>query len=60
MFGRLSIIFGARKEDVQGVMIEVAHHVHREEYVQQVDVEEVVVQSSNVERRRHYDAYPKV
>ena len=47
MFGGCSVVFGAGRKDPEGPLIEVAHYVHGEEYVQQADAEEEVVQSSD-------------
>ena len=47
MFGRCSVVFSAGRKDPEGSLIGVAHHVYGEEYVQQADAEEEVVQSSD-------------
>ena len=48
MFGRCGVVFGAGRKDHEGPLVEVAYHVYGEEYVQQVNTEEEVVQSSDV------------
>ena len=40
-------------------MVEVAHHIYEEKYMQQADVEEETVQPSNVGRRRCLGSHPK-
>ena len=47
MFSGCGIVFDARRKDPKGPLVKVAHHVHGEEYVQQADAEEEVVQSSD-------------
>ena len=48
MFDGCGVVFGAGRKDPEGPLVEVAHHVYGEEYVQQVDAEEEVIQSSDV------------
>ena len=47
MFGRYGVVFSTRRKDPEGPLVEVAHHIYGEEYVQQANAEEEVVQSSN-------------
>ena len=45
MFGECGVVFGARRKDPERPLVEVALHVYGEEYVQQADAEEEIVQS---------------
>ena len=47
IFGGCDVVFGARRKDPEGPLVEVAHHIYGEEYVQQANAEEEVVQSSD-------------
>ena len=47
MFGGCGVVFGAGRKDPEGPLVEVAHYVYGEEYVQQANAEEEVVQSSD-------------
>ena len=49
MFGGCGVVFSAGRKDPEGPLVEVAYHVYGEEYVQQGNAEEEVVQSSDVE-----------
>ena len=47
MFDRCGVVFGTERKDPEGPLVEVAHYIYGEEYVQQANAEEEVVQSSD-------------
>ena len=50
MFGGCDTLFSIRGEDFERLVVKVAYHVYGEKHVQQADVEEEIVQPSDVGR----------
>ena len=49
-----------RGEDPERFVVEVAHRVYGEKYMQQVDVEEETIQPSDVGRWGYLGSHPKI